>query len=49
MHFMESMRNVQGARNKYMMEGWPDCNVSSGNFKRFYEMMYENLGAFAIQ
>ena len=47
-HFMESMRNVQGARNKYMsLEGWPYYNVSSQAFKQFYETMFNSLGAFS--
>lgn len=50
MHFMESMRNVQGARNRYMcQEGWPDYNVNAQDFKQFYVAMYESLGAFSIE
>ena len=47
-HFMESMRNVQGARNKYMhLEGWPYYNVNAQVFKQFYADMFNSLGAFS--
>ena len=48
-HFMESMRNVQGARNKYMrLEGWAYYNVNHQDFHQFYVEMFESLGAFSI-
>lgn len=47
-HFMEAMRNVQGARNKYMnLEGWPYYNVNARVFKQFYADMFNSLGAFS--
>lgn len=47
-HFMESMRNIQGARNKYMnLIGWPFYNVNAQVFKQFYADMFNSLGAFS--
>lgn len=49
-HLMESMRNVQGARNKYMrLEGWQYYNVSAEDFKQFYEAMYASLSSFSTE